>query len=55
MFQVPALVLMSIVATRMYRSLTDFTNSGYYTSCLLRSVLVLTAADGAGLTLSMAT
>ncbi|KAF8261251.1 hypothetical protein EI94DRAFT_1833425 [Lactarius quietus] len=28
MFQTPALVVMSIVATRMYRSLTDFTDSG---------------------------
>ena len=31
MFQTPALIGMSIAATRMYRSLTDFTSSsGYY-------------------------
>ena len=49
MFQIPSLIVMTIAATRMYRSLTDFTDPGYYASCLLRSVLMLTAADGAGL------
>ena len=37
MFQTPALIVMSIAATRMYRSLTDFTStSGYYASRLFR-------------------
>jgi hypothetical protein len=44
MFQAPALIVMSIAATRMHRSLTDFANSEYNASCLLRSFLMLTAA-----------
>ena len=32
MFQGPATVVMSISATRMHRSLTDFTHSGYHAS-----------------------
>jgi hypothetical protein len=32
MFQTPALIGMSIAATRMYRSLTDFTSPEYYYS-----------------------
>lgn len=37
MFQTPALIVMSIAATRMYRSLTDFTStSGYYAPRLFR-------------------
>jgi hypothetical protein len=32
MFQIPAVIGMSICATRMYRSLTDFTNPEYYAS-----------------------
>ena len=55
MFQTPALVVMSIAATRMYRSLTDFTDSRYYPFCLLHDVLMLTAADVAVLRLSMPT
>jgi hypothetical protein len=43
MFQPSGFVVMSIAATRMHRSLTDFT--GYYASLLFRSVLVLTAAE----------
>src|ERR1700761_7204794 len=45
LFQTPALIIMSIAATRMHRSLTDFTCSGYHASHLLCSVLILTAAD----------
>lgn len=45
MFQTPALIVMSIGATRIHRSLTDFTDSGYYASCLSHSLLMLTAAD----------
>ena len=41
MFQTPTLIVMTIAATRMHRSLTDFTYSGYYTSRLLCSVLLL--------------
>jgi hypothetical protein len=41
MFQAPALIVMSIAATRMHRSLTDFANSEYNASCLLRSFLML--------------
>ena len=37
MFQSPAVIAMSITATRMHRSLTDFGHSGYDTSLLLRS------------------
>jgi len=33
MFQIPALVVMTIAATRMHRSLTDFTYSGQCVSC----------------------
>ena len=32
MFQAPATIVMSIAATRMHRSLTDFSHSGYYAS-----------------------
>jgi hypothetical protein len=32
MFQTPAVIAMSIAATRMHRSLTDFSHSGYHTS-----------------------
>jgi hypothetical protein len=49
MFQTPALIVMSIAATRMYRSLTDFSDIKYYAFCLLRSVLILTTAVVAGL------
>jgi hypothetical protein len=50
MFQTPALIVMSIAATRMYRSLAGFTSfSEYYSSRPLRSVLMLTTADIAGL------
>jgi hypothetical protein len=45
MFQPPALIVMTIAATRMYRSLIEFYDHGYCTSCLLRSVLMLTAGD----------
>ena len=45
MFQTPALIVMTIAATRMHRSLTDFTYSGYYASRLLCSVLLLSAVD----------
>jgi hypothetical protein len=45
MFQPLALIVMTIAATRMYRSLIEFSDLGYYTSCLLRSVLMLTEAD----------
>jgi hypothetical protein len=45
MFQPPALIVMTIAATRMYRSLAEFFDLGYYTSCLLRFVLILIAAD----------
>jgi hypothetical protein len=45
MFQAPALIWMTIAATRMYRSLTDFPDSGYYTSRVLRHVVILTAAE----------
>lgn len=52
MFQTPALIVMSIGTTRIHRSLTDYTNSEYYPSCLVRSILMLTAADVAALRLS---
>jgi hypothetical protein len=52
MFQTPALIVMSIGATRIHRSLTDYTNSEYYPSCLVCSVLMLTAADVEALRLS---
>ena len=43
MFQSPALIVMSIAATRMYRSLTDFYNStGLYAFRHLHSILMLT-------------
>ena len=45
MFQTPALIVMTISATRMYRSLIEFSDLGYYTIYLLRSVLMLTAAN----------
>ena len=45
MFQAPALIWMTIAATRMYRSLTDFPDSWYYTFRVLRRVVVLTAAE----------
>ena len=45
MFQTPALIVMTIAATRMHRSLTDFTYSGYYASRLLSTVLPLSAAQ----------
>ncbi len=47
MFQTPALIIMSIAATRMYRSLTDFTTNELYAfrATLLRSALLLTTAE----------
>ena len=45
MFQSPALIVMTIAATRMYRSLIEFSDLGCYTSCIFRSVLVLTAVS----------
>ena len=42
MFQTPAVVAMSIAATRMHRALTDFSHSVYDTFPLLRSALMLT-------------
>ena len=33
-FQFPAVIVMSIAATRMHRSLTDFAHSGYHTPSL---------------------
>ena len=42
MFQTPAVIAMSIAATRMHRSLTDFSHSVYDTFPLLRSALMLT-------------
>jgi hypothetical protein len=45
MFQPLTLIVMTIAATRMYRSLIEFSDLRYYTSCLLRSILMLTAAD----------
>ena len=32
MFQIPALIVLTIAATRMHRSLINFTHSGYYIS-----------------------
>jgi hypothetical protein len=51
MFQTPALIVMTIAATRMYRSLSDHTDSGYCAFRFLRFVLMLTAADVAGLSI----
>jgi hypothetical protein len=45
MFQTPALVVMTIGATRMHRSLVDFANSEYYASYFLFFSFILTAAD----------
>jgi hypothetical protein len=45
MFQIPALIVLTISATRMHRSLTNFSHSGYYTYCFLRSVLMLSTTD----------
>ena len=45
MFQTPALIVMTVAATRMHLSLTDFANTGYDASHFLRSALMLTAAD----------
>ena len=45
MFQNPALIVMTIAATRMYRSLIEFSGHGYYASCVLHSVFMLTAAN----------
>jgi hypothetical protein len=45
MFQTPALIVMTIAATRMYRSLIEFSDHRYYASCVLHSVFMLTAAD----------
>ena len=45
MFQPPALIVMTIAATRMYRSLIEFSDLGYSTFCLLHSVLMLTVTD----------
>ena len=52
MFQTPALIVISIAATRMHRSLTDFADSGYNASCLPCSRLILTATNVAVLRLS---
>ena len=49
MFQPSGLVVMSIAATRMHRSLTDFT--GYHASYFFRSVLMLTATEVAVLSM----
>ena len=46
MFQTPALIVMSIAATRVFRSIGV---SGYHASRPLRSVLMLTTADVPGL------
>jgi hypothetical protein len=44
MFQLSGVVVMSIAATRMHRSLIEFT--GYYASCLFRSsVLMIITAE----------
>ena len=45
MFQAPALIGMTIAATRMYRSLTDFPDTWYYVFRVLRRVVMLTAAE----------
>ncbi|KAF8264179.1 hypothetical protein EI94DRAFT_1703428 [Lactarius quietus] len=45
MFQTPALVMMTISATRMHHSLVDFASSEYYASCFLGSSLILTAGN----------
>lgn len=45
MFQNPALIVMTIAATRMYRCLIEFSDHGYYASCFLHAVFMLTAAD----------
>jgi hypothetical protein len=49
MFAIPAVMGMSISATRMYRSLTDVTNPEYYISQPLYFILMLTATDVAEL------
>jgi hypothetical protein len=43
MFQTPALIVMSIAATWMHRSLTDYADFGYSASCLPCAHLMLTA------------
>ena len=45
MFQIPALIVMTVAATRMHLSLTDFANTGYCASHFLRSALTLSAAN----------
>ena len=55
MFQTPALIVMTVAATRMHLSLIDFANTGYYASHFLHSALMLTAADVAVLMLSIPT
>ena len=45
MFQPLALIVMTIGATRMHRSLTEFYELGYSTSYLLHFVLMLTVTD----------
>ena len=42
MFQLPALIVMTISATRMYRSLIEFSDLGYSTSYILHPVIMLT-------------
>ena len=49
MFQPSGLVVMSIAATRMHRSLTDFT--GYYASYFIHSAFTLTATEVAVLSM----
>ena len=53
MFQTPALIVMSIAATWMHRSLTDYADSGYSASCLPCSHLMLTATNIAAVRLSL--
>ena len=53
MFQSPAVIAMSITATRMHRSLTDFGHSGYHPHPLLHFALTLTAVDDAGLRIAI--
>ena len=45
MFQPPALIVMTIGATRMHRSLIEFYELGYSTSYLLYSVFMLTVTN----------
>ena len=51
MFQTPALIGMTIAATRMYRSLTDYSGSRYLAYCQSRLVIILTTAKVLALSL----